>query len=152
MSVDCAINLNPNISDLGPLKCLFSYFLLYQDTPLFGGRETISSNSFYSIYSCVFKSSFLPAFFFLCVLTLSFVSLPAIHWHYTLESWLTLRYSEVYYLSATAPATKDLIFIRVNTVFTKGQLTGIKLICLKGPKHDQVGYEFFYIKQTRMVR
>jgi hypothetical protein len=23
---------------------------------------------------------------------------------------------------------------------------------LKGPKHDQVGYEFFYIKQTRMVR
>jgi hypothetical protein len=23
---------------------------------------------------------------------------------------------------------------------------------LKGPKHDQVGCEFFYIKQTRMVR
>jgi hypothetical protein len=23
---------------------------------------------------------------------------------------------------------------------------------LKGPKHDQVGYEIFYIKQTRMVR
>ncbi len=23
---------------------------------------------------------------------------------------------------------------------------------LKGPKHDQVGYEFFYIKQTPMVR
>jgi kinesin family protein 13 len=26
------------------------------------------------------------------------------------------------------------------------------LFLLKGPKHDQVGYEFFYIKQTRMVR
>jgi hypothetical protein len=25
-------------------------------------------------------------------------------------------------------------------------------VCLKGPKHDQVGYEFFYIKQTRIVR
>jgi hypothetical protein len=25
-------------------------------------------------------------------------------------------------------------------------------LSLKGPKHDQVGYEFFYIKQTRMVR
>ncbi len=23
---------------------------------------------------------------------------------------------------------------------------------LKGPKHDQVGYDFFYIKQTPMVR
>jgi hypothetical protein len=23
---------------------------------------------------------------------------------------------------------------------------------LKGPKHEQVGYEFFYIKQTPMVR
>jgi len=28
----------------------------------------------------------------------------------------------------------------------------LKLVLLKGPKHDQVGYEFFYIKQTRMVR
>ncbi len=25
-------------------------------------------------------------------------------------------------------------------------------VCLKGPKHDQVEGEFFYIKQTRMVR
>jgi hypothetical protein len=28
----------------------------------------------------------------------------------------------------------------------------VKQFLLKGPKHDQVGYDFFYIKQTPMVR
>jgi hypothetical protein len=37
-------------------------------------------------------------------------------------------------------------------VFSASVPKSLNNLDLKGPKHDQVGYEFFYIKQTRMVR
>jgi hypothetical protein len=44
-------------------------------------------------------------------------------------------------------------FVKKNVLCEKGdEITRFDGTRLKGPKHDQVGYEFFYIKQTRMVR
>ncbi len=37
-------------------------------------------------------------------------------------------------------------------IFFMSEIGNPSVGALKGPKHDQVGYEFFYIKQTPMVR
>ncbi len=53
----------------------------------------------------------------------------------------------------------NILFEKMGCVEVKGKvslkragLLKISMYFLKGPKHDQVGYEFFYIKQTSMVR
>ncbi len=48
------------------------------------------------------------------------------------------------------------VHMRWNDLLYSNQICGLNLkfqsSSLKGPKHDQVGCEFFYIQQTRMVR
>ncbi len=45
-----------------------------------------------------------------------------------------------------------LIFISASVLISFNAMIRDSVHSLKGPKHDQVEGEFFYIKQTRMVR
>jgi hypothetical protein len=56
------------------------------------------------------------------------------------------------FLGITSRIEEFFFRIAGKIIFMKYRIRRIDALTLKGPKHDQVGYEFFYIKQTRMVR